>query len=270
MNKAIDYDGLFFLMHVALMFASNIFFIPWLIFKKKLLKLSGYILFILSLIFLSASLLIRIAESQRLPLASMYEFGSLVILFIIVIAIAVDLKLKQYSFTAVTAPVVFLLGGVIFLFYKESGPLMPALKSGWLTFHVITAVISYSLISLSFVTAVFSLILDKYRSNKELPPSALLEYMTDRFITLSFPFLTLLIITGAVWAEYAWGRFWSWDPKETWALITWLVYLIYLHGTRMRGWRGRKIIYFAIFGFFVVMFTFFGVNLLLSGLHSYN
>ena len=105
---------------------------------------------------------------------------------------------------------------------------------------------------------------------KRLPPLNKLDEMNYRILTIGFPFLTLGIITGAVWANYAWGSYWSWDPKETWSLITWLVYAGILHGRLTVGWRGRRAAVFCIIGFGCVLFTFLGVNLLLPGLHTYS
>ncbi|HEV2349603.1 MAG TPA: cytochrome c biogenesis protein CcsA [Terriglobia bacterium] len=101
------------------------------------------------------------------------------------------------------------------------------------------------------------------------PPAARLDRLTYKTISIAFPLLTLMIATGAYWANRTWGAYWSWDPKETWALITWLTYVGYLHMRIARGWRGRRAAYFAIIGFAVVVFTFFGVTYLLPGLHSY-
>jgi cytochrome c-type biogenesis protein CcsB len=102
-----------------------------------------------------------------------------------------------------------------------------------------------------------------------LPDAATLDRITYKTICIAFPLLTLMIAAGAYWANRAWGSYWNWDPKETWAAITWLVYAGYLHMRITRGWRGRRAAYFAILGFGVVMFTFFGVTYLLNGLHSY-
>jgi cytochrome c-type biogenesis protein CcsB len=102
-----------------------------------------------------------------------------------------------------------------------------------------------------------------------LPPLDTLDDINYRCLTLGFPLLTIAIITGAIWAETAWGAYWSRDPKETWSLITWFVYAALLHGRLTTGWRGRRAAIFAVFGFFVLLFTFLGVNLLLEGLHSY-
>ena len=103
-----------------------------------------------------------------------------------------------------------------------------------------------------------------------LPSLQTLDDLNYLCLSLGFPFLTLGIITGSIWAEYAWGSYWNWDPKETWSLVTWLIYAALLHGRLTIGWRGRRAAYFLIIGFAVVLFTFLGVNLLLPGLHSYD
>ncbi|OGU08733.1 MAG: c-type cytochrome biogenesis protein CcsB, partial [Geobacteraceae bacterium GWC2_58_44] len=104
---------------------------------------------------------------------------------------------------------------------------------------------------------------------QKLPPLDMLDDISYRCLTFGFPLLTFAIISGAIWAETAWGTYWSWDPKETWSLITWFIYAALLHGRLTTGWRGRKAAMLSIFGFAVVLFTFLGVNLLLGGLHSY-
>jgi cytochrome c-type biogenesis protein CcsB len=153
---------------------------------------------------------------------------------------------------------------------------MPALKSNWLLAHVFTAVVAYGALAISFAVALMYLwkaALEESNAlgalTEVLPSLPVLDQIANRAIAFAMPFLTLLIITGAVWAEYAWGTYWRWDPKETWSLITWLVYAIYLHGRLAYGWQGRKAMKWAIFGFVVVLFTFIGVNVLLPGLHSY-
>ncbi|MGE5543349.1 MAG: cytochrome c biogenesis protein CcsA [Bacillota bacterium] len=139
-------------------------------------------------------------------------------------------------------------------------PLMPALKSPWLTVHVVTAVIAYSAFTLAAGLAVIQFfpvgqgVKDDY---------------TNLLVRGGFALLSLSIVLGAIWAEQAWGKYWSWDPKETWALITWLIYAIYLHLYRSREWSATYARWMVIGGFLLVMFTFFGVNYLLPGLHSY-
>jgi ABC-type transport system involved in cytochrome c biogenesis permease subunit len=157
-------------------------------------------------------------------------------------------------------PVVFLIIFYASFLSKQIVPLPPALESYWLGIHVTLAFLSYGAFVLSFVTGVMYLI---------LPSIETLDYLSYKSISLGFPLLTLGIITGALWANNAWGSYWSWDPKETWSLITWLIYASYLHARVIAGWRGRKAAYLSIVGFGCVLFTYFGVNLLLGGLHSY-
>ncbi len=118
-------------------------------------------------------------------------------------------------------------------------------------------------------------LLDKLNQNLtvaidvEVPDEEIIDELTYQMVVFGFLFLTIGIITGAVWANSAWGKYWSWDPKETWSLITWFVYAIFLHLRMMRGWHGRNLALVSITGFMAVLFTYFGVNFLLSGLHSY-
>ena len=237
----------------------------------------------------------RTVKAGRPPFASMYEFGLLVVLALALLWLVLELKGRYWHFGPVLLPTILILAGVVLLFFQEPRPLMPALQSAWLVAHVMTAVVAYGLLAASFGLALAWLVRTRNGSrqggeatgselsgtqgsggtgeaNREmtgLPPAQVLWLTLDRMVSLAFPFLTLLIITGAIWAQYAWGSFWRWDPKETWALITWLLYLVYLHGTRIRKWRERTAVWFAAAGFVVVLFTFFGVNLLLAGLHSY-
>ena len=147
-------------------------------------------------------------------------------------------------------------------------PLMPALKSNWLLIHVVTAFLGYAAFALAFGAAILYLVQER-RPRAVLPPQSQLDRLTYRATVLGFVLLTLGILTGAVWAESAWGRYWSWDPKETWSLITWLVYATLLHARRLKGWQGRRIAWLAVAGFMAVLFTYFGVSFLLTGLHSY-
>jgi ABC-type transport system involved in cytochrome c biogenesis permease subunit len=210
---------------------------------------------------LLASVLVRSLAAGRLPMANMYEFGLMMDLVLTAIILVADLRLASRLPALALAAACFVLASVQLLFFQESRPLMPALKSWWLTAHVLTAVAAYGLLAGSCVLALVGLI------RKETGP--VVAGMVNRLVFLAFPFLTLLIITGAIWAEFAWGSFWRWDPKETWALVTWLAYLGYLHMVTARGWTGRRVLWLAVAGFAVVVFTFYGVNLLLSGLHSY-
>jgi cytochrome c-type biogenesis protein CcsB len=147
-------------------------------------------------------------------------------------------------------------------------PLMPALKSNWLLVHVVTAFLGYASFALAFGSAILYLLQERW-PRPSLPPAGLLGRTIYRTTILGFLLLTLGILTGAVWAESAWGRYWSWDPKETWSLITWFIYATLLHARLLKGWQGRRIAWLAVVGFMAVLFTYFGVSFLLSGLHSY-
>lgn len=161
---------------------------------------------------------------------------------------------------------------------KEIAPLLPALQSNWLIAHVITCFIGYA----AFAVAAGMGIMYLLKSSGTEPdtvafsahPGALpalqsIEDLIHKTMLFGFIWLSAGIITGAVWANSAWGTYWSWDPKETWSLITWFVYAITLHARYTRGWGGKRLAWLAILGFISVIFTYYGVNFLLSGLHSY-
>jgi cytochrome c-type biogenesis protein CcsB len=150
------------------------------------------------------------------------------------------------------------------------------LKSHWLTFHVVTAIFSYGAFAVSFGLGLMYLLKTYFGENSNItglvsrfPDANFLDELAYKLITFGFSFLTLVIVTGAIWANYAWGTYWSWDPKETWSLITWIIYAGYLHARLMYDWKGKRAAWLAVLGFTSVLFTFFGVNYLLPGLHSY-
>jgi cytochrome c-type biogenesis protein CcsB len=152
-------------------------------------------------------------------------------------------------------------------------PLIPALKSNWLIAHVMTCFFGYAAFAIAFGISLMYLLACGDKKGKgyllsHFPKPAFLDNLTHQMVTFGFLFLSIGIITGAVWANSAWGSYWSWDPKETWSLITWFIYATLLHARLMRGWHGKRIAYISIIGFMAVLFTYFGVNLL-PGLHSY-
>jgi cytochrome c-type biogenesis protein CcsB len=177
--------------------------------------------------------------------------------------------LKDYLGTVVA------LAACLLLAYASLGgvdsrikPLMPALKSNWLLIHVVTCFLGYAAFTLGFGVALLYLAQEK-RPRPSLPPQPQLDQLLYQTTIIGFLLLTLGILTGAVWAETAWGRYWSWDPKETWSLITWLIYATLLHARLVKGWQGRRIAWLAVAGFLAVIFTYLGVSFLLPGLHSY-
>ena len=147
-------------------------------------------------------------------------------------------------------------------------PLLPALKSNWLIAHVITCFLGYAGFGISMAFSLYYLLTGQGRKPNS-HRALLVDDLIYQTVVIGFILLTAGIVTGSIWANSAWGNYWSWDPKETWSLITWLVYAAMLHSRYMRGWRGTRLALFSLFGFACVLFTYFGVNMLLSGLHSY-
>jgi cytochrome c-type biogenesis protein CcsB len=192
---------------------------------------------------------------------------------IALIYLLMELRYRTRSLGAFVAPLPFLsLGLGSLLFDAHIRPLVPALQSNWLTAHVITCFLGYAAFAVSFGVSVLYMVgegLGRDGGMRRFPPAEVLDDVNYKAIAVGFPFLSVGIITGAVWADVAWGTYWSWDPKETWSLITWFVYAAFLHARFARRWSGRRTAVLSIVGFVAVMFTYFGVNFLLQGLHSY-
>jgi cytochrome c-type biogenesis protein CcsB len=257
-------------------FLASCFNIGHLIWLKEKLGQWAIGLTVLGFVVNTLALVSRTQQAGHIPFANMYEFGMAFVWGIILFYLYIAYRYKNYSLGTFILPVAFVLTGIFSSFYQEARPLMPALKSNWLLFHVITAVIAYGALAISFALAMMYLWRLRIENAGEqeafmsrLPSLETLDTLANSCIHFALPFLTLLIVTGAVWAEYAWGSYWRWDPKETWSLITWLIYGIYLHGRVSLGWRGKKAMNWVVVGFITVLFTFIGVNILLPGLHSY-
>lgn len=227
------------------------------------------------LVFTAAALILRSVLIGGLPLNNGFEFG---LCFVFVAALAYVIIEKCFSIGAIglfVMPILVVLGAWLVSIDLTIEPVMPALRSYWLAVHVSAAVISYGAFAVSFAVSIAYLLKDKTgeqadsRLAQSLPSLKVLDEITYKLIFIGLPFLTIMLVTGAVWAEYAWGAFWSWDPKETWALITWLVYAIYLHTRFLKGFKGRRAAWLSVLGFAAVIFTFFGVSYLLPGMHSY-
>jgi cytochrome c-type biogenesis protein CcsB len=220
---------------------------------------------------------------HRLPWGNMYEF-TVALSFAAVTAFLVILNRQpaRYLGVFVMAPVVLALGLSVLVLYVAPAPLMPALHSYWLAIHVSAAIIASGVFIVATAATVMFLIAERYAlataAGKPVRFAALARMMPDaetldrtayRAYAFAFPIWTFAVIAGAIWAEYAWGHYWQWDPKETWAFITWIVYAGYLHARATAGWRGRKAAYVAMLGFATILFNFFIVNIFISGMHSY-
>jgi len=237
---------------------------------------------LLGLLIHSGGLVLRWVETHRtgygyVPLSNMYESLVFFSWTIILIYLILEFKYRQKIIGVFVTPFAFLaiaLTSIIPGIDAKITPLVPALQSNWLAIHVITCFLGYASFAVSFGISVLYLVQDKRGTgradgSKWLPSSSILDEINYKAIVIGFPMLTLGIVTGAAWANYAWGSYWSWDPKETWSLITWFVYAAFLHARLTRDWRGRKAAILSIVGFSAVLFTYFGVNYLISGLHSY-
>ena len=245
-------------------------------------RLATY-LTIIALITNMFAIILRTITSGHPPLSNGYEFLLTFVGGILAVYLFAEYRYKLRSLGAFVMPIPFLL---LMFIIMSMGPeeriaqaVPPALKSQWLTFHVLTAMFAYGAFAVSFGLGIMYLLkLSKEDDGKKsrskgivsrFPALELLDERAYKVVGFAFPLLTLCIITGAIWANYAWGTYWSWDPKETWSLITWIIYAGYLHARLMYGWKGKRAAWMAIFGFIAVLFTFFGVNYFLAGLHSY-
>jgi cytochrome c-type biogenesis protein CcsB len=233
---------------------------------------------LLGLVSHTAAIVFRTLEAGRAPLSNQFEFANVFAWGIVLCYMVVEWRyeFKYRIFGAFVMPLALIVIGYASMLPRDIRPLMPALQSWWLKFHVGTAIFAYG----SFAVACGLAVMYLFRSYREeagkvgsilekFPALEVLDDFTYKTVAFGFLFQTLVIVTGAIWAEQAWGRYWGWDPKETWSLITWFVYAIYLHTRFVGGWHGRRAAWFAIFGFICVLFTYIGVNIFLPGLHSY-
>jgi cytochrome c-type biogenesis protein CcsB len=220
---------------------------------------------------LTTSLILRWIAVEHPPYANMYEYTIALGWGSTVVYVIFERWYGQRALGAVLFPGVVSLFTISLLFFPaEVTPLIPALQANRiLGIHVGMMMASYSALSVSFGAAVLYLVQDGKRRFARLPSGGLLEEIAYKSVLVGFPMLALGIALGAWWANDAWGRYWGWDPKETSALVTWLIYAGYLHGRGLRGWRGKRSAYVLVLGYAAVMFTYFAVNLWVSGLHSY-
>jgi cytochrome c-type biogenesis protein CcsB len=215
----------------------------------------------------------------RAPLTNMYESLVFFAWTIIAIYLVIERKFATRAIGPFAVPMAFL--AMAYASFagnidKAISPLVPALQSNWLIAHVVTCFVGYAAFAIAATLGVMYLV-KAYNANDStafkksgfLPPLSLLDDLTHKTMIFGFIWLSVGIITGAIWANSAWGTYWSWDPKETWSLITWFFYAITLHARYTRGWSGKRLALLALCGFASVIFTYFGVNFLLSGLHSY-
>jgi len=291
-----------------LLFAMTIYWISLSFFKwTKNLSQIGKISAIIANILLFFILGSRWIVAGYFPLSNLYESLLFLTWTLLTIYLYVEFKTKSKLMGAILIPVALLINGFANLTLsaemQKSSPLVPALQSNWLMLHVSMMMLSYGTLIMGSLLCILFLVISKYQDIdlqvldesslplynimldyyeaklfspsdevSELGKLKLLQSLDNwsyRIIGLGFPFLTIGIIAGGVWANEAWGSYWSWDPKETWALITWIVFATYLHSRITKGWEGKKTAILGGLGFFVIWICYLGVNFLGKGLHSY-
>ena len=233
---------------------------------------------ILGFILLFVGVATRGISAGRVPWGNMYEFsitGALAFTGAYLVAL---LKYElRWLGLLVSISVLLTLGTAVTVLYVPSAPLVPALKSPWLIIHVSTAIISGGVFLLANVIAAAYLYLDNMETKgertawaKRLPSLEVLDQLSYRLVAFVFPLWTFSVIAGAIWAESAWGRYWGWDPKETWAFITWVAYAAYLHARVTIGWRGRRAAWLCLFAGSTFLFNYVYVNIWGTGKHTYS
>ncbi len=268
------------------------------VFRKKWIGQIASALSFIALMSTTMVLVTRAGESGHAPFSNLFES---MVLFVWAtnagyLLMEFKHKFKVMGFFVMTIESVAMFSASMLPYrYKSVGPLNPALQNkwhwmenlldpiglkkyaiGWLDFHVFTTFVGYAGFAIAFGLAIMYLVKNRWevRGKKNfmldaLPDAKTLDELSYRAIAWGFPFLGVGIVTGAIWANYAWGAYWTWDPKETWSLITWFIYAAYLHARVTRGWRGTRAAYISIFGFLAVIFLYWGVSFILPGLHAY-
>ncbi len=264
---------------------SALIYVALLVFKAPRLGIIATAFTIIAWLIQTAGLLLRWMESYQLgighaPLTNMYESVVFFSWTIIILYLLIEWKFKTKIIGAFALP--FAVLAMAYASFstdisKTINPLVPALQSNWLIAHVVTCFVGYAAFTVAAALGIMYLIKNVGGKGDQdsggiigsLPPLKIIDDIIHKTMVFGFIWLTAGIITGAIWANSAWGTYWSWDPKETWSLITWFLYAITLHSRYTRGWSGIKIAWLSIFGFLAVLFTYYGVNFLLAGLHSY-
>ncbi|WP_321530811.1 c-type cytochrome biogenesis protein CcsB [uncultured Desulfuromonas sp.] len=268
-------------------FAAMVLFIAYLATRSDMVAKLATLLSLAGFVVQTCAIGLRWYETYQIPggagyapLSNLYESVVFFSWTILLIYLLIDWKYTQRSVGAFVLPFAFLAMTWAQLRLDSTiSPLVPALQSNWLTYHVITCFLGYAAFAVACGVSIMYLIkVGKESPDSDAPaggivslfPSAkILDDLNYKAIMIGFPLLSLGIITGAAWANYAWGTYWSWDPKETWSLIVWFIYAAFLHARITRGWAGRKAAILSIVGFAATIFCYLGVNLLLAGLHSY-
>ena len=266
----------FFKGAIAVYFAGMVSFLYYLLSRKETPKKYSFALTGFGFLLHTLALIIRAFEAAHIPITSLHEAMSFFSWALILSFLLIEYKYRIYVLGSFVLPLTFISLISSAALPMEIKMLDPSLQSVWLGIHTVLAVLGATAFSIAFLAGLMYLILERVLKSKnfnilyhKLPSLDLLDTLNYRAISFGFPLLTLGIITGSIWAEYAWGTYWNWEPKQTWSLIVWLFYAAVLHTRVAVGWRGRKAAYMSIIGFVGVVFTFVGVNILMQGKHTF-
>ena len=278
-------ESILFLISLGMYFITMLLYVLYVTVKKPSFSKLAIRVQLAALLVHTAAIVLRGVLMGRLPMANQYEFSTAFAWALALVSLIFILRFNFPVLGAFSSPVTLLLAvyaGIQKLnelkVIEANGVdsirnLMPALRSSWLGIHVSTVIVAYGAFGVSFVLSIIFLLRDKMKESgfwdRYIPKKETLDMISYRCVSLGMAFLTVTIFIGGIWAEEAWGSYWSWDPKETWALVTWVIYLVYLHLRIRRGWSGKTAAIFGTVGFICVLFTYIGVNTLLPGLHSY-
>lgn len=288
----------FFTFSLVFYFVTALLYLGHWVFKKKWLGQTATAMSFVALLSTTMILISRAGESGHAPFSNLWESMMLFVWATNVGYLIMEYKhkFKILGVAVMTFEFMAMLSAFALPYkYKSAEPLNPALQSkwhwmsdllarwdlqsyaiGWLDFHVFATFVGYAGFAIAFGLSIIYIFKERQETGQSksrlmaaFPDARIIDELSYRAIAWGFPFLTIGIISGAVWADYAWGTYWSWDPKETWSLITWFVYAAYLHARVTRGWRGRKAAWISIAGFLAVIFLYWGVSFILPGLHAY-
>jgi len=269
-------ESTIFTLSFSLYIGSALFYLAFLYSKRKAMARTGFILALLGLVLHTLALVLRTVQSGHAPFTNMYESLSFLAWATVLAYLIIEWKFQAPRPGAYLLLIVVGLMALASspLMPKDATPLVPALQSYWLWLHVSVTLLGEAFFAVAFITSIMYLRAEAREKAGAAPKGTLtaerLDSISYRAISVGFPLFTLGgLVFGMVWAYKAWGTYWSWDPKEVWSLITWFVFALYLHTRIVMGWKGRRSAAIAIIGFLAALFTYFGVNYLLAGLHSY-
>ncbi|MDD8024872.1 MAG: cytochrome c biogenesis protein [Acidobacteriota bacterium] len=259
-------ESTFFAAALAVYAAAAFFYLLFLFNGKERSAKTGFAVAVAGFVLHTGALILRTVESGHAPFTNMYESLSFLAWASVLAFVLVTLRFRMHRVGPYLLLIVIGLMALASspLMPKEATPLVPALQSYWLWLHVSVTLLGEAFFAIAFVTSLM------YLKARDPEKKERLDAVSYRAISVGFPLFTLGgLVFGMVWAQKAWGTYWSWDPKEVWSLITWFVFALYLHTRIVMGWKGRRSAFIAVLGFLAALFTFFGVNYLLAGLHSY-